>query len=858
MKHDLKPVRGDIDELLPEERNHKYDLHRRINAATPRGKGKAFFVSMETGLDEESTVKAEEHLDRHAVSQSMPDRLKKKLSQRHQQINIKKKIKRQENKNRQGDINTEKDKNIWSGVDTGGLVNVQALAETQRTENKHALTDTSHSEHKIQEEAKATEENSPIRLLEEKSSAELPPHKKTQSTAIFHTVAQGNSGGGTIIVSRNEGQGQKEQKLLEQNIPVDASKCSSTGNMKKEQMSDEHSPPVKRFKASKHKYPRHKDQETTKQMAVKNLQNGVTLHKEKKHDRHQPLLKTSNCSKVCTTEQEERKSFEQEAGANTANSTVNGGKEQERQKYTEECTTGISAEVEVEEDEVKPMTNITSQEISTVPVDPNVITEQRSEVQRHPTKAETGFRRKMQQRHTFPKESKTENSPRHDDDESKSDDPSSPEETLLNETYVQSEDNASKAEKLAESSMGNVKDSPSSETSESIPKYTEKLEIKKTNCAKLIKPNIKAKNIDNEVDVEKSVNKSETQQAKAETTLAESKPIPDVTYQKREHQCGSKVDKEKSMRSKAPEKFPEKTSLSTVSCQTSPDLKCEEERNSAPSNKEPQLKNPELPLQPTRNLFRTNLPLKSSIPIMKSPIATRKLSPDTVITLQQPLQNSNLPVHKPSRLIHDPPIRQSAPLLGNKFHQRFEVIPEERSGSLEYSTEDQSCLSTDRKPRPSLPVGQASRKVSTGNSLHSHSKRVSHSCLGLDQATNKYRQKSYGVANSETSSSIHEDISNGNVSTTASDITRKVIQRPTCQSRIPRAEKMKRQSKTPEYSVCKGQEQRKDYQGKAALAPHIDDKDLVTLSKGWINFYLLKDGRGTPDSSCGEGRNSSS
>jgi len=87
---------------------------------------------------------------------------------------------------------------------------------------------------------------------------------------------------------------------------------------------------------------------------------------------------------------------------------------------------------------------------------------------------------------------------------------------------------------------------------------------------------------------------------------------------------------------------------------------------------------------------------------------------------------------------------------------------------------------------------------------------------------------------------------------TRSDTTRKVIRRPTCQSRIPRVEKVIRQYRVPE-DICDEQEKRMDYQGKAALAPHTEDKDLVTLSKGWLNFYLLKDGCSTPDSSCEEG-----
>jgi hypothetical protein len=129
---------------------------------------------------------------------------------------------------------------------------------------------------------------------------------------------------------------------------------------------------------------------------------------------------------------------------------------------------------------------------------------------------------------------------------------------------------------------------------------------------------------------------------------------------------------------------------------------------------------------------------------------------------------------------------------------------------------------------------------------------VSHSCLGLNQTVIKYKQNRHSAPNSETSNSTHEEGGNGNIRATRSDTTRKVIRRPTCQSRIPRVEKVIQQARIPEDMVCDGQEKRMDYQGKAALAPHTEDKDLVTLSKGWLNFYLLKDGCITPDSSCEE------
>lgn len=171
---------------------------------------------------------------------------------------------------------------------------------------------------------------------------------------------------------------------------------------------------------------------------------------------------------------------------------------------------------------------------------------------------------------------------------------------------------------------------------------------------------------------------------------------------------------------------------------------------------------------------------------------------------------------------------------------------------MESSTEDQSRLNTDRSPRCSLSTEQTSTKVSIGSSLGGRHNIVSHSCLGLNQA-NRHKQNRHSVANSESSANNHEESNNGNVRLTNSDISRKAIRRPVRQSRIPMAEKIRRQSRISEDSMCVEQEE-KGYQGKAALAPHTEDKDLLTLSKGWINFYLLKDGCGTPDSSCGEGK----
>nr|CAD7427698.1 unnamed protein product [Timema monikensis] len=41
----------------------------------------------------------------------------------------------------------------------------------------------------------------------------------------------------------------------------------------------------------------------------------------------------------------------------------------------------------------------------------------------------------------------------------------------------------------------------------------------------------------------------------------------------------------------------------------------------------------------------------------------------------------------------------------------------------------------------------------------------------------------------------------------------------------------------------------KCYQGRASLMPQAEERDLLSLSKGWINFYLIKENLSTPDES---------
>jgi hypothetical protein len=499
---------------------------------------------------------------------------------------------------------------------------------------------------------------------------------------------------------------------------------------------------------------------------------------------------------------------------------------------------------------------VTSPERSNAKVAENVITQaqktEEDEEEEFSVKTANGSSAKMQKGHISPKESDTNNS-----NELKNGGQNCPMKTSLNDMITQTGDTKTKAQKLHENGEKQTQEIQSHEVGESVLKLPEKLGSKEPKVpqkqpesfANALKHTTKTQNIDNGVEMKNKVKTREVQQVKAVQT-AESKPTAnDAGCQKTEHEHVGKPHRAEDKEPEADEKSPEKKTLSTVSSQTSPEHKSEETRNSAP-NTDLNSNKPELPPEQISNSIRPlQLPLKSSIPIIKSPIAARKLSTDAVITLEQSLQNSQLPVRTPRLQAQ---IRRSAHLLGGKFQQRFEVIPEERSGSLESSTEDQSWLTSDRCLRASLTAGQGGTKTSTGKTLGSRSNIVSHSCLGQNQTAIKYKQNRHSAANSETSSSNHEEGGNRNMRATRSDTTRKVIRRPTCQSRIPRVEKVIRQSRIPE-NICDEQEKRMDYQGKAALAPHTEDKDLVTLSKGWLNFYLLKDGCSTPDSSCEEG-----
>lgn len=849
-KYDSKLVRGDVVQLLPDERNHKDNLHRRINAATPRGKGKAFFVSMETGLDEAGTVTVDENIDRQVISQSMPVRLKQKLSHRRQQIDLKKKKKKPQNQDEKSETNKEQ-RNTGAEVESNGEVSLEQMAGP---ENRQDPTQASQTQAKYQDEGKTTEISVPTQEIGKKSS-ELHPQIGLLSTAISHTVAQSTTGGGTFIVSRNEGQGQREQKTSQQCTAEGVAKFSSTGNMsKKEKMPKEHNPPIKRLKVSKQKTPLESKHDTPRQEEENISTSETTILKEKKHEEQSPPVKSSNSLNNHAIIYSERNPSVKETGWRNGNSAGNGNKDHDTEKKME-CAVQFSTEVQ---ENVKPVNKVTSPEWSNDKVEENVTMKKHiTKEQEPPAKTANVSRKKMNKWNVSPQKSDTNNSSKTEANRLKYEDQNLQLKTSLNDMSIKTGDKTTNAQMLRVNGEELSRETLSHETSKSVlkPKKLESKEPKVSqkepeNFENVLKYTTKAQTSGNEGDIKKKVKTGEIQNVKKVPITERKSTAQDAACQQTEHEHSTKPDRTEDKVPEALEKSPEKKSLSTASSQTSPEHKREEKKENSTSNTDPNSNKPELPPDQIRNTIRPQLPLKSSIPIMKSPVGTRKLSPDTVITFQQPLYNSHLPARTP-RL--QATMRRYANLQGGRFHQRFEVIPEERSGSLESCTEDQPWLTTDRSLRASLPAGQAGTKVSTGMSLGARSNIVSHSCLGLNQTAIKNRQNRHSAPNTETSSRNHEDSSNWNATTTNSDITRKVVRRPTCQSRIPRVEKVTRQPRIPEDMISDGQEKRMHYQGKAALAPHTEDKDLLTLSKGWLNFYLLKDGCSTPDSSCEEG-----
>ncbi|PNF31048.1 hypothetical protein B7P43_G17722, partial [Cryptotermes secundus] len=589
----------------------------------------------------------------------MPERLKKKLTQRHLQIDLKKnKKKRLKNQGEDVVMNTEQKENIRAEVETSGGVVVHAMTSTQSTVDKNALREMSQTENKPHEEVKAIDPSVPIKTIHKKSPAGLPPSIKS-SAGIFQPVSQSKAGERTFILSSNGCKEKNERKLPEKSIPVGGlSMFPSVEHMiKKEYIPQEHSPPVKRFKASRPDFPSQVGQETPKEEEVNISQNGMTNRKEMKHEEQSPLLKTSN-----SAEHKEKKSPGQEPTVKTADSAGNGNKEHGVHRQEEECTLNVSKEVQKVQKEVKSMKKVMPQETSNVPVEENMTAkEQKPEEQCPPLKTANGSKRKMQKGDKYAKESETKKNSRNETNATKHEDHSLPVKTSIHEANNRKENKITNERKLLENGEGFAKESPSLATRESILKPHEKLEGKEAkmplkqlqNCKNLLQHNTKEQKTANRGNLKNNINTTEGQQVKAATASpAERISSPQVVYQKINHEHSMKSNIAKATKSSVAKKPPEEKSLITVSCQTSPELKCEDEKCSATPNTILQSNIPESPPDPIKN--RPQLPLKSAIPIMKSPIGTRKLSPDTAVTFQQSLQNSHLPVHRQSRLLHAP------------------------------------------------------------------------------------------------------------------------------------------------------------------------------------------------------------
>jgi hypothetical protein len=288
---------------------------------------------MENGLEEAGTVKVDENFNRQVISESMPVRLQQKLSQRHQQMDLKKKKKKPENQHGKKETNIEQE-NMGAEVHSNGVVSPQ---QTAGTDNKQNLTQASQTEIKSREEVKVTEISVPTQEICKRPS-ELAPHVGSLSTAIRHTVAQSSTGGGTFIVSRNEDQQQTEQKSPQQCAAEGVTKFSSTGKMlKKEHMSKEHNQPVKRLNVSRHKTPLHNNQDTIRQEDDNISRSQAIMLKENKHEEKSPPLKPPNSLNEHVRAHSERKSSEEETGVKTGNLAGNGNKEYDTPKNGVEC-----------------------------------------------------------------------------------------------------------------------------------------------------------------------------------------------------------------------------------------------------------------------------------------------------------------------------------------------------------------------------------------------------------------------------------------------------------------------------------------------------------------------------------------
>nr|CAD7197703.1 unnamed protein product [Timema douglasi] len=317
--------------------------------------------------------------------------------------------------------------------------------------------------------------------------------------------------------------------------------------------------------------------------------------------------------------------------------------------------------------------------------------------------------------------------------------------------------------------------------------------------------------------------------------------------------------------------------------------------------------------------------------------------------------------------IQSAPTRRSANILANRFQRRFEVIPEEKSGSLESSTEDQNRLVAEQSRRASLTVEKIensvkqdendinnafnaiyvdsktnqikkSRRKSNGNSINvtnlefnktSQSERnINNDTLyqsnnkenstfndnknkedfyldevrkrksiktedNIIRKTKGIKQKSeiqrtsadcdfnhseQHLLEDESSSSNDKQVNNnsGGRDSRRSSLKRKTLPKrtvyqpktveslsrqgldyvnATTQDKLVQLDQIKdlppdQYGSTPvEQAKIVPLEISKCYQGRASLMLQAEERDLLSLSRGWINFYLIKENLSTPDES---------
>nr|CAD7405703.1 unnamed protein product [Timema poppensis] len=323
---------------------------------------------------------------------------------------------------------------------------------------------------------------------------------------------------------------------------------------------------------------------------------------------------------------------------------------------------------------------------------------------------------------------------------------------------------------------------------------------------------------------------------------------------------------------------------------------------------------------------------------------------------------------RPTRpLQQSAPTRRSANILANRFQRRFEVIPEEKSGSLESSTEDQNRLVAEQSRRASLTVEKIensvkqdendinnafnaiyvdsktnqikkSRRKSNGNSINvtnlefnktSQSERnINNDTLyqsnnkenstfndnknkedfyldevrkrksiktedNIIRKTKGIKQKSeiqrtsadcdfnhseQHLLEDESSSSNDKQVNNnsGGRDSRRSSLKRKTLPKrtvnqpktvenlsrqgldyvnATTQDKLVQLDQIKglppdQYGSTPvEQAKIVPLEISKCYQGRASLMLQAEERDLLSLSRGWINFYLIKENLSTPDES---------